>query len=482
MIHWRCVHDVALVTPHSARVSLATARSVTWRWWRDGSMRCGVWQDRKHRSQGIFAVLCRRHQPDRETSMWSSSQNEIRYHQCRARARDPQPHLDRQADGSAGGRPRIGPRALDDIARLAFDVHVDLLSYHCRHQTRLYQSCSSVSTLLSRIFRQCRPSPSPSSPFKPAASAVALVSSQRLRHSLSVNPSPAEPVVLRQLYPLNRPDLIPKISVMADTDMSLETYEFPSSRLRRRITSPDRTPLVLIACGSFSPITFLHLRMFEMAADYARFNTNFEVVGAYLSCVGDAYKKTGLVKADHRVNMCNLAVQQSSWISVDPWEALHTEYLETAKVLDHFHQEINEVMGGVETPVGKKQARIALLAGADLIQTMSTPGLWSQEDIDYILKNFGAFIVERTGTDVDEALSTLQQWRDNIWVIQQLVQNDISSTKIRLFRRRDMSIRYLVPEPVVQYIEEQNLYDEDGAASVGGGKGKGREERQPGGS
>ncbi|RMY55548.1 hypothetical protein D0865_04115 [Hortaea werneckii] len=137
---------------------------------------------------------------------------------------------------------------------------------------------------------------------------------------------------------------------MSTTDasqMSLDTYTFPHSRLRRRLTSPDRTPLVLIACGSFSPITFLHLRMFEMAADYARFNTQFEVVGAYLSCVGDAYKKTGLVKAEHRVNMCSLAVQGSSWIGVDPWEALHEEYLETAKVLDHFNREINENLGGV---------------------------------------------------------------------------------------------------------------------------------------
>jgi len=256
-------------------------------------------------------------------------------------------------------------------------------------------------------------------------------------------------------------------------DMTMDEYEFPTSRLRRRIEDSERTPLVLIACGSFSPITFLHLRMFEMAADYARFNSNFEVVGAYLSCVGDAYKKTGLVKAEHRINMCSSAVGQSSWISVDPWEALHGEYLETAMVLDHFEHEINGVLDGVETPNGRKKCRIALLAGADLIQTMSTPGVWAPKDIDYILKNFGAFIVERMGTDIDEALSSLQQWKDNIWVIQQLVQNDISSTKIRLFRRRDMSIRYLVPEPVVQYIEANNLYDEDGAASAGGsGKGK----------
>lgn len=35
-----------------------------------------------------------------------------------------------------------------------------------------------------------------------------------------------------------------------------------------------------------------------------------------------------------------------------------------------------------------------------------------------------------------------------------------------------MSIRYLVPEQVVNYIEMHNLYDEDGAASTNSDKGK----------
>lgn len=81
-------------------------------------------------------------------------------------------------------------------------------------------------------------------------------------------------------------------------------------------------------------------------------------------------------------------------LTVDPWEALHDDYLETAKVLDHFEHEINTVRGGIETSEGKKKARIALLAGADLIQTMSSPGVWAPKDIDYILGNFGAFIIE----------------------------------------------------------------------------------------
>jgi nicotinamide mononucleotide adenylyltransferase len=72
----------------------------------------------------------------------------------------------------------------------------------------------------------------------------------------------------------------------------------------------------------------------------------------------------------YRINMCQLAVKTSKWIDVDPWEAIQPNYVPTAEVLDHFHHEINTVLGGVEDIHGeRKKVRIALLAGADLIQT-----------------------------------------------------------------------------------------------------------------
>jgi nicotinamide mononucleotide adenylyltransferase len=77
-------------------------------------------------------------------------------------------------------------------------------------------------------------------------------------------------------------------------------YSFPHHRLTRILRDPQKTPVVLVACGSFSPVTYLHLRMFEMAKDYVRQNTDFEIVGGYLSPVSDMYKKPGLLSAHHR--------------------------------------------------------------------------------------------------------------------------------------------------------------------------------------
>lgn len=80
----------------------------------------------------------------------------------------------------------------------------------------------------------------------------------------------------------------------------MNDYVFPELRLKSKMNDPEKTPLLLVACGSFSPITYLHLRMFEMAADYVKFSTDFELIGGYLSPVSDAYRKAGLASAEHR--------------------------------------------------------------------------------------------------------------------------------------------------------------------------------------
>ncbi|KAF8983163.1 Nicotinamide/nicotinic acid mononucleotide adenylyltransferase 1 [Entomortierella lignicola] len=204
-----------------------------------------------------------------------------------------------------------------------------------------------------------------------------------------------------------------------------------------------------------------------MARDYIQENTNFEILGGYFSPVSDFYQKQGLAEAKHRVRMCELAVENSSsWLMVDSWESLQTSYQRTAIVLDHFQHELNGYDGesGIKLRNGEyKPIKIMLLAGGDLVQSFAAPDVWTTADLHHIIGNYGCLILERTGSDVYEFLlshDVLYKHRHNVFVIKQLIYNDISSTKIRLFIRRDMSIKYLLPTAVVDYIYEKRLYHE----------------------
>uniref|UniRef100_A0A670J3N3 Nicotinamide/nicotinic acid mononucleotide adenylyltransferase 3 n=1 Tax=Podarcis muralis TaxID=64176 RepID=A0A670J3N3_PODMU len=97
--------------------------------------------------------------------------------------------------------------------------------------------------------------------------------------------------------------------------------------------SDDRTEVVLLACGSFNPITNMHLRLFELARDHLHETGRYKVVKGIISPVGDAYKKKGLISARHRVTMARLATESSDWVEVDDWESNQKEWQETIKVL-----------------------------------------------------------------------------------------------------------------------------------------------------
>lgn len=177
---------------------------------------------------------------------------------------------------------------------------------------------------------------------------------------------------------------------------TLEEYRFPRHRLPTRLRDESKVPLVIVACGSFSPPTYLHLRIFEMAKDQVNESGRYELMAGYYSPVSDYYKKEGLAKATHRVRMCELAVEKTStWLMVDAWESLQNEYQRTAVVLDHFNEEINGGSnGGVQLSDGsRRDVKIMLLAGGDLIQSMGEPGVWATADVSDLVLTLAAMSI-----------------------------------------------------------------------------------------
>ncbi|XP_075363510.1 nicotinamide/nicotinic acid mononucleotide adenylyltransferase 3 isoform X4 [Mycteria americana] len=95
----------------------------------------------------------------------------------------------------------------------------------------------------------------------------------------------------------------------------------------------SRIPLILLACGSFNPITNMHMRLFELARDHLHQTGRYQVIEGIMSPVNDDYGKKGLVSARHRIAMAKLALETSDWIRVDPWECEQETWTETVKVL-----------------------------------------------------------------------------------------------------------------------------------------------------
>jgi nicotinamide mononucleotide adenylyltransferase len=218
--------------------------------------------------------------------------------------------------------------------------------------------------------------------------------------------------------------------------------------------------IILVSCGSFNPITNLHLRMFENAKDYLERECGYKVIAGYVSPVHDRYAKESLkVSGQHRYVMCSLATRTSSWIATDAWEILQDSYSRTRAVLNHFKEEIDSHYQQ------KKQIspRILLLCGADLLESFVRQGVWRPEDVSYILETFGTACVERdTGASVPNLIfhhDILYKNRKNIHSVPAYVTNNVSSTRIRTLMGRGYSVKYYLDDLVIDYIKEYGIFN-----------------------
>ncbi|XP_076354177.1 nicotinamide/nicotinic acid mononucleotide adenylyltransferase 1-like isoform X2 [Tachypleus tridentatus] len=253
----------------------------------------------------------------------------------------------------------------------------------------------------------------------------------------------------------------------------------------------DKPKVVLLSCGSFNPVTNMHLRIFELARDYLHSTKKYQVIGGIISPVSDGYGKKGLLTAKHRCEMLRRALQTSDWIRLDTWESDQTTWTETLKVLQHHQNLLDSIVNGnksssnlrkrqklnydkinantiganVSSPTWdlSQPVQVKLLCGADLLESFGVPKLWKDEDIADIVGNFGLVVVTRKGSNPQKFIyesDVLTKYQWNIHLVTEWITNDISSTKIRRALRRGESVRYLLQDSVIQYIKDQKLYQD----------------------
>lgn len=105
--------------------------------------------------------------------------------------------------------------------------------------------------------------------------------------------------------------------------------------------------------------------------------------------------------------------------------------------------------------------QLKLLCGADVLESFGVPNLWKPEDIEEIVGQHGIVCITRGGCDVERFIQqsdVLWENRKNILITREWVTNDISATHVRRALRRGQSVRYLLPDPVLLYIQKKGLY------------------------
>ncbi len=192
--------------------------------------------------------------------------------------------------------------------------------------------------------------------------------------------------------------------------------------------------------GTFDPIHYGHLVTAEAARD--KFNLDKVI---FVPSGNPPHKKhRDISPGDDRMNMTVLATTNNPYFEVSDVELNREGYTYTIDTLKEFI----DIYG--------KDSHFYFITGADAVMEILT---W--KDVSFILKLCRIVSAYRPGSDMHKFKSMVDELervhRSNVHMIE-VPALAISSTEIRERVRRDITIKYLLPEKVEDYILKRGLY------------------------
>ena len=206
--------------------------------------------------------------------------------------------------------------------------------------------------------------------------------------------------------------------------------------------------------GTFDPIHFGHLRMAEELAEALKLD---EI--RFIPAAIPPHKATPSVSASSRAAMVRLAINNNSLFSLDERELSRSGASYTVDTLQSLRDELG------------KETSMVLLMGSDAFTKLNTWHRW-QELIalshialvqrpvnaatrkEVLPKVLETFLQDHYAENSKELLTAPA----GLVTMQHITALDISATQIRTSLQQKQSVRYLMPDNVIDYIEAQGLY------------------------
>ncbi len=194
---------------------------------------------------------------------------------------------------------------------------------------------------------------------------------------------------------------------------------------------------IAIFGGTFNPIHLGHL----MVAEFIRSEENLEKV-VFLP-TGDPPHKAPLISAEDRLKMVEYAIEDNPYFTLSDIEVKREGNSYTIDTIRHFLRE--------------GYSEIYYIIGSDTLFQLKT---W--REYKEVLKILKFYIMRRPGDIEEEILKEIEDLKSNYGTEIILVdgpQYKISSTEIRNRIKLGKSVKYLLPQSVIEYIDRRDLYE-----------------------
>lgn len=199
----------------------------------------------------------------------------------------------------------------------------------------------------------------------------------------------------------------------------------------------DKNKIVVFG-GSFNPPLNSHFSLAESIV-----NEYESVKKVVFVPVSSKYEKQGLLDDEHRYNMLKIVCDKNEDFEVSRIEIENERQLYTIETMELLKEEYSDY-------------ELLFTIGTDNLKSLHT---WTR--VDELLTKFKILVLERDEDRIDEIIlksDFLMKYKDSLIKVKDSIRSNLSSTFVRNKLKEGKSIRYLVPDEVYFYIEENKLF------------------------
>lgn len=196
--------------------------------------------------------------------------------------------------------------------------------------------------------------------------------------------------------------------------------------------------IIALFCGSFNPPLFSH---FSLAEQLLNSEKNIEKI--IFIPVSSKYNKDGLIEDKHRFNMLNLVCKTHPKFEVSNIEFNMPKQPYTFETL----QAVQKLYPNFE---------VRLIIGTDNLKEFNT---WYE--YQKLLTQFKVYVLARAEDNISGIIaqdSSITNYSSSFIKANISVRTNLNSTFVRNEIKNGNSVKFLLPDEIIDYIKNNNLY------------------------